>query len=139
MGFLCAIVNDKFLEVGNDTDGKVGTPTVPSELKGGLIGGRTFAKIDARLFCFDEKYPLFSDPEGIIGGSACSVADESVFESYGSVTGSEVFFVFDVPAESGEEGIDEIFPALGFVVLGTFIVFLLPMKFFDESLYFLPG
>lgn len=117
-GLDAGVVDGEFFEVGEDGDGELGGPGVASELVGG--GGVAF-DVDGGFFGFEEELTGAADAEAVVGGfgSAAGAGDfdgvfvDDVFVGVGVAGG-----VGHVPAECGEEGVEEFAAELGFVVIG---------------------
>jgi hypothetical protein len=107
-----AIVHAKFVEVGQDGEGKFGAETVAAK----LIGRRGIgADIDAALLGFDVELRQCADAEGVVGSLLLTFNIQTVFGDDFAILGRGPGVVADVPAKGLEKRVYERLADMGFL------------------------
>ena len=119
-----AVVNSEFGEIGQDADGGIARPAIAAQLPGRLD---LLADVDGGFFGLDIKGAASPRKEAVVGVFGAAAALQARFVQH-------LMAVADIPAQRGEEGIDEFLPQLSFVIVGLGEMRPARFKLFDQSL-----
>ncbi len=124
-----AVVNGKFLEIGEDAERQARAPGVAPQLVGRV---HVTLEVDRGLFGFDEELTHAADAKPVVG-RLCATADLDGVLVHDVLVGLGVTLaVAHVPAQRVEERIDELAPDLGFVVGAAFVTVQVGIEAGDE-------
>jgi len=103
------VVDGELLEVGQHAEGQLGRPGVAAQLEGGLA---VDGQVDGRLLGLDEEAAAAVEVEAVVGGLGLAGDGDLVLVlDFGAAVA-----VVHIPAQGGEEGVDELDADFGLVV-----------------------
>ena len=128
-GLGAAVVDGQLLEIGEDREGQLGAPRVAAELVRGID---LVLDVHRGLLGLDEELALLAEAEGVVRRLG-RVADlHLVLVDHLFVLLREALRVVDVPAERGEEGVDELVAGRDLAERGGVVLVVVAFEELDE-------
>ena len=124
-----AVIDRQLLEIGEDREGQLGAPRIAAELVRGLD---VVLDVNRGLLGLDEELALLADAEGVVRRLGRAADLHLVLVDHLFVLLGKSLGVIDVPAERGEEGVDELVADCGLGERGVAVLVVVALEELDE-------
>ena len=124
-----AVVDGELLEIGEDGEGQLGAPRIAAELVRRLD---VVLDVHRGLLGLDEELALLADAEGVVRRFGRAADPHLVLVDDLLVLLREPLGVVDVPAERGEEGINELVADGGLAECGVAVLVVVALEELDK-------